>query len=65
MGDNVLLSSDELQSRASNASLVDFFQAHIQASELARLRATDFDEVFGGNTTLLLRCNGAIWCASY
>ena len=62
IADDVLVTSADLQSRESNASLIDFFQAHTNASELARLRATNFEMLLGSNSTLLMRCNGAIWC---
>ena len=57
----VLWDLADLDDLTANASEFNFINAHVQATEMNRLRTTDFNALFGDNTTLIVRCNGAVW----
>ena len=48
---------------SAEASDFTFTNNFIFAREMHRLRTTDFNEVFGDNTSMVVRVNGAVWYA--
>ena len=58
-----LLDAAIFEALAAEASDFDFTNKFIRESEMHRLRTTDFNEVFGDKSTMVVRVNGAIWYA--
>ena len=45
----------------SNSSEFFYVNSHIHASEMNRLRMTDFEPFFESYNKLVVRCTGAVW----
>ena len=50
---SLFCSTADLDTLSANASTFDYFNAHVQATELHRLRTTDFGALFGKNQLYL------------